>query len=161
MKNTNCTKTFLILVFGFYFSSSVTGQIAVKNNRAYQDSLRNEWWFPLVEKQGIELTDFLVYDKAPQLGNFFINGKLETKNDTLTIFKNGIAFGKPKDKYIIYYFDSFKIEPNDFEVKYEKYEYFSKDSILLLHTEQHEGEFFIMRTDKKTGSLIMQTLRKP
>ena len=161
MKNSNCSKTILILVFGFYFSSSAIGQETIVDKKVYQDSLQNEWWFPFVEKQGIKLMDYLDYRQTPESRNMFINGKLETKNDTLTIFKNGIAFQKSQDKYYVYYFNSFKIEPIDYEVIFEKYEYYSIDSLLLLKSEQNEGEFNLLRTDTKNNSEIWQTIRKP
>jgi len=157
----NIIVSILILAFGFCFSSSTIGQESVKNRKAYQDSLQNEWWFPFVEKQGIELMEYLDYCQSPETRNIFINGKLETKSDTLTIFKNGIAFQKLQEKYIVYYFDSFQIEPIDYELTCKKFEYYSIDSLLLLSTEQYKGGFYFMRTDKKNNSVIIQMIEKP
>ncbi len=136
------------------------GQLEQKLETQKKVSLTNEWWSPFLAELKIEIKDYSTFRY------FFINGSLETKSDTLMIFKNGTAIlnntgnaeGKT-GKFEVYYFQVFKAK-SDYEIFYNKMEFWevSDNGKLTLKKEMKSEEGKYLKQFYKSKDNIIFTV---
>jgi len=122
-----------------------------------QPKVQTDWWLPIVENLKIELNDYWVFDRWTEYNNFFINGTREVSADTI-IFKKGVAIGihnSDPNSFTIFYFDTFKSDPNNYTMDFKKFEKYSLSPINLQKTYYDEKIFYNMWSIKEKNMVMM------
>ena len=122
-----------------------------------QPKVQTYWWLPIVENLKIELKDYWEFDRWTEYNQLFINGTREVSADTI-IFKNGVAIGihnSDINSFTIFYFDTFKSDPNNYTMDFKKYEDYSLSPVNLKKTHYDEKIYYNMWSIKEKNVVMM------